>query len=406
MVRVSITLTAENGINYVPAGATVLIPSPHFDAIIKVVLAAASFTSCSIVRQMNSRVTTSFVTDPPYFSAPRKVQCLDVSYDVSTLHALLPDTFSHVDIASLAMTFPSLTWASDGGGQIVVVDMDLEPPTQVANTAHALHRAPMPMRAHAPDNTLPQAYKELPVTIDNIPGLVTEGQTRLTRKVSSVQGVPLHESDVIKDTSGAKWYYTNGALRDRLTMQVPSKLLKSIDNGKALVARHTGSPPPIGYLPDTLYELIVRWPASESGGYAALTATSFTQDARTWGWRIADMHATVEHPLGTCQGEGGVPLDLATPDLCVQAGGTWDRPCQFDTECPFYDHRRGRGGCKDSGFCEMPLGVDRRSFRAPHDTTHLMKLGCGPDHVDYPWCSRKPDTDVRFGDWKDWRLGK
>jgi hypothetical protein len=37
----------------------------------------------------------------------------------------------------------------------------------------------------------------------------------------------------------------------------------------------------------------------------------------------------------------------------------WDRPCTFDTECPFFGKGsldEFRGGCMPGGFCEMPLG--------------------------------------------------
>ena len=47
--------------------------------------------------------------------------------------------------------------------------------------------------------------------------------------------------------------------------------------------------------------------------------------------------------------------------------GIWDRPCVADAECPFFKidrtYENVRGGCMDSGYCEMPVGVTAISFR-------------------------------------------
>lgn len=44
----------------------------------------------------------------------------------------------------------------------------------------------------------------------------------------------------------------------------------------------------------------------------------------------------------------------------------WDRPCRTDNECPFFQANKNylnvRGGCHN-GYCEMPIGVRRLSFR-------------------------------------------
>jgi hypothetical protein len=44
----------------------------------------------------------------------------------------------------------------------------------------------------------------------------------------------------------------------------------------------------------------------------------------------------------------------------------WDRPCAFDTECPFFGKGsldEFRGGCMSGGFCEMPMGYKNVSNR-------------------------------------------
>lgn len=45
-----------------------------------------------------------------------------------------------------------------------------------------------------------------------------------------------------------------------------------------------------------------------------------------------------------------------------QALDVWDRPCEYDNDCPFFDRQHFRGGCKQ-GICEMPLGAKQVGFR-------------------------------------------
>ena len=44
--------------------------------------------------------------------------------------------------------------------------------------------------------------------------------------------------------------------------------------------------------------------------------------------------------------------------------GIWDRPCEADAECPFFNGNGSkRGGCMNSGYCEMPMGTKNTSYR-------------------------------------------
>ena len=49
-----------------------------------------------------------------------------------------------------------------------------------------------------------------------------------------------------------------------------------------------------------------------------------------------------------------------------QTTGTWDRPCEKNSECPFYQANKNypnqRGGCIQ-GTCEMPLNIKRKGLR-------------------------------------------
>lgn len=53
--------------------------------------------------------------------------------------------------------------------------------------------------------------------------------------------------------------------------------------------------------------------------------------------------------------------------VCKAEGGLWDAPCTSDDQCPYFQknlvYPNYRGGCLDSGWCEMPLGVTQPSFR-------------------------------------------
>lgn len=80
------------------------------------------------------------------------------------------------------------------------------------------------------------------------------------------------------------------------------------------------------------------------------------------------------HPLAVCTSDATIAVrELCESDAdalgAPKARGVWDRPCARDADCPFfrtdraYDNESVRGGCMDSGYCEMPLGVTQVSYR-------------------------------------------
>ena len=70
----------------------------------------------------------------------------------------------------------------------------------------------------------------------------------------------------------------------------------------------------------------------------------------------------------------------------AEQGGVWDRPCQDDFECPFYNVDSGRGGCDTiMGHCEMPLGMKRTGFRKYDPATKAFCKDC-PDPLSDPYC--------------------
>ena len=57
----------------------------------------------------------------------------------------------------------------------------------------------------------------------------------------------------------------------------------------------------------------------------------------------------------------------------------WDKPCDNDKECPFYGknkkYQKERGKCID-GYCELPIGVKRLSYRKYDDNGIVNKPFC------------------------------
>lgn len=151
------------------------------------------------------------------------------------------------------------------------------------------------------------------------------------------------------------------------------------------------SKPPQGFIPGAATELVVVWPDGEDT--TTFKAVGHGTHSR-WGFKITVPKATVSHAMGTCQ-KDGAHLNHADPVQCVNAGGVWDRPCEYDAECPYFDPRRDVGGCV-AGTCQLPPGATRGSFRSAVDTSGVTKYGCDPSHPDYPWCTAAMDTAARF----------
>jgi hypothetical protein len=81
-----------------------------------------------------------------------------------------------------------------------------------------------------------------------------------------------------------------------------------------------------------------------------------------------------------------------TRKMCDDLGdaAVWDRPCEHDSDCPFYQVQASangetlyRGGCLQSGYCEMPVGTANIGY------TKVDKKGPGP------MCKCPDGSDVR-----------
>ncbi len=73
----------------------------------------------------------------------------------------------------------------------------------------------------------------------------------------------------------------------------------------------------------------------------------------------------------------------------------WDRKCINNTECPFYDMNRKRGGCEKTGFCEMPLGVKQIGYRYYDKNTKPYCNSC-KNKLENPYCCKNNKDDFAF----------
>lgn len=69
----------------------------------------------------------------------------------------------------------------------------------------------------------------------------------------------------------------------------------------------------------------------------------------------------------------------------------WDKPCEKNTDCPFYQKNKNypnyRGGCID-GMCEMPVGVKQVSNRKYDEKSTPLCHGC-KDPLDASCCTKQ-----------------
>jgi hypothetical protein len=381
MVR-ALVITAENGVAYVPDCAVFYNPAPPADAVVKIALTAAGFRTIELVRSLTDRVTTSYVTEPPLVPTDRVCDALAVSYDNDVVQSLAPGW--SVDIGSLNRLAPSTRWRVDGGAQVIAV----------SGIDDLGWSQPAPVRGSRTFWSIAGPPRPIALTVAEVPHAYTPqgGITRVSDRLHAVDGVALANGDVVTDARGTEWYYDGRLLADRVRLNVDESAIKVVD-ATLVVPRERGAPPPPGYRPSRLYELVVRW---WDDGTTAFDARSLDAGAAEgWGWRISLPVATVEDDRSICLGRHATRIDAATAALCLDKKGTWDRPCTNDAECPFYDSRQGRGGC-DAGFCEMPLGVDRLSFRKAANPGNAMFVGCGERDPTFPRCSNGGDA-VLFG---------
>lgn len=75
----------------------------------------------------------------------------------------------------------------------------------------------------------------------------------------------------------------------------------------------------------------------------------------------------------------------------------WDRPCESNDECPFYQanktYKNYRGGCSD-GYCEFPLGIVRTSYRYYDKESKPVCHNCPTENIYC--CDQNVNNDYAF----------
>lgn len=299
-----------------------------------------------------------------------------VRYDVRVLRALEPG--ARVEVGSLASLMPSMSWVSDPGGMVAVLDGG---PTRPGPAAPAAPR-PAPVAPAAP-RPGPGARGRVVLKVRRLPKrpVGVRGSLRtVALDEPRLRGVPLVDGDEVLDASGGRWFVARGALwSHRLVSATRADVLvqgRTVRPARAGPGTLRGDPA----RPGDAVELTLTTPRGAPS--AVLYGVLRQGAAGTWAARTEVDRSVVSDPRSTCFG----PRAAATAAECVAAGGVWDRPCAVDTECPFHDGRSGRGGCVD-GTCEMPLGVGNRSFRTPDPATPALCDAGRPE----PWCDAARD---------------
>ena len=379
---VAFVVTSESSVTLPDSeGVTVFNPVAQNDRVLRIALACIGLKSPRIVRN-GQGASISYVTEPKSFVDDRPRTPLESKYDASVLEALEPRAY--IEVGSLAHALPSTVWTKNDGGRVIYFPSDqlhvLQQPKLVkkpwrVNTSKATPRSRAPF--------------VLPVAPMSIPGVFTVGHTRISKRLRVVDGVILKDGDAVLDVRGTRWYFVGGRLQDRLTAQLAAQDYDS--RGNVILPR----PSTIkrdDYIPDALYEVTLTDESGQRG--QSYPCRSLAAESGRWGWRV-EGQGSIANANFICMDPDGVVKEGQTKDTCAPSGGTWDRPCYADGDCPYYDPRRARGGCTESGFCEFPLGSVVTSYRTA-DVTHLLRRGCSPDDPSYPWCTSQPAINARF----------
>ena len=283
-----------------------------------------------------------------------------VFYDIKVLQALVPG--SDIQVGSLRALMPGVGWIADPGGMVVTV------PSKASNPA-PVPPAEDPSRIWRPAE---RASGPVTVQVSSLPKspLGVRGPVRrVALNRPEIRGVQLKDGDVVVDQTGDRWFVRSGDLWSHKTATLAREDV--IIDGRVLRAARAGTRL-VGAAKNDRVEVVLL-----NSNDQAVYGTVTDDDAVEWQVRLDVNPSIVSDPRATCFGA----RLAATADQCYAAGGVWDRPCDVDVECPYYDSRTGRGRCI-AGTCEMPLGVGNKSFRVADPDTPPLCNGDGDD----PWC--------------------
>jgi hypothetical protein len=135
--------------------------------------------------------------------------------------------------------------------------------------------------------------------------------------------------------------------------------------------------------------------SDENGMYVAVTSTTLVSDpvrddddVDHQETKMNVMNRPVKPRDGACITESRI-MNKVHCESAYDAFGRekpsgpdiWDKPCEKNTDCPFFQANKTypnyRGGCIN-GYCELPLGLKRASYRKYYDSPESFPLchGC------------------------------
>ena len=367
-------------------------PVPQNDRTLRIALACVGVKDIDMVRDAPPPgAHLSYATEPPSFQrggggGGGARTPLGAKIDMEILATLSPN--ASVRVGSLAHAMPSTAWAKDDGAAVMYFPSDHVKVLRRYKRPNTPYRTnPYTRKPSQPDK---RPFRILAIPPVTVPGIFSVGYTRSSVRMSSIQGMALREGDVLVDESGSRWYFLSGRLRDRIPIRVS---LRDYAMSSSAIAPLPHVIKPELYVADSEYELTI---IAEDGSVAGVRpGRSLSRDSDGWGWNLGGRDDARPY---VCVDPGGTLRTGVGESACEASGGTWDRQCSRDDECPYYDARRARGGCTKSGYCEFPLGTSAASYRKATGTALLR--GCLPTDPSYPRCSDQPKQNARFAPWK------
>lgn len=370
------------------ASMKVFNPVPSNDGVLRIALACMGIGNPSIVRE-SSVATVSYTTQPKSYVEDRTHKQFPGPIDAKLLMALEPR--AKIAVGSLRQILPDTRWFKADGASVMLFPSDR---VHVMNVVSKIER-PWPVNRVRPSQRPAHVRVPQSARIDErpeVPDVFRRGHSRVSKRVSSLGNVRLREGDSFVDREGTRWFYVGGLLTDRL----PVTLLKAdfVVAGGAITPRQPSSARPQNYVPNTSYEvrLVDRTDQSKHETYPC---SSFDDGIAAWGWKI-DGVANSDPDRYVCVHADGTIEKGTDETKCRNAGGVWDRPCANDSECPYNDPRRARGGCTKSGYCEFPLETSSLSYRVATEPRVRLRHGCSQNDSDFPRCSNMRKENARF----------
>lgn len=364
----------------------ILISGREHVRVAKAMLAAAGHRACDVVNSLPADAELLVLSPESPSKKPTRplVPCV-ARYDAAVLDALLPG--ARVLVGSVREHAPSQTWLVDSGSEMVqLAPLSIEsfsdtPPVTLAVDLDAMRAVPVGLRSGVGQKIVLRSDALQGVRLRDGDRIVSRAMKGYNYTFLDADGAPaLVHTDALQ-----AWRYRSGSLYSHVRFRIAAREVRTREP-LVLVPRRPGGPS-VPFVAGDRVHLVLVWDDNSEQEFDSLA--SVDRDG-AWSLALRTRVPLLLDPLGICYGQPGV-----SARECVARGGVYDRPCTHDTECPYFDPRRGEGRCLD-GKCAMPLGVGNASFRSADPATPPLLDGCSPDDATYPYCAGLPPTRAIF----------